>query len=136
MTIVVDASVTMAWCFEDEATAATDAVLDQLRTDEAAVPAPWQLEVINVVLGAQRRGRLTEAQAMRFLGLLGQLPIRVDTLPVDVHEVHAVAARHGLTAYDAAYLVLAERLSAPLATLDEPLAAAARNAGVTLLIAG
>jgi predicted nucleic acid-binding protein len=134
VTIVVDASVTMAWCFEDEATAATDAVLDQLRVDEAAVPALWQLEVINVVLGAQRRGRLTEAQGARFLSLLGQLPIRVDTLPVDVQAVHAAAARHGLTAYDAAYLVLAERLSAPLATLDEHLAAAARTAGVGLVV--
>jgi len=38
MPIVIDTSITMAWCFEDEATQATDDVLDRLRLDEAVVP--------------------------------------------------------------------------------------------------
>lgn len=134
MPVVVDASVTMAWCFEDEATQETDDVLDQLRGDEAVVPALWQLEVANVLLIAERRGRITEAQAARFLDLLMHLPIRVDRSPADIMAIVAAGRRHDLTAYDAAYLVLAERLAAPLATLDDKLSAAGRAAGVPLLI--
>ena len=78
MPIVIDASVTMAWCFDDEATPLTDGLLDRLRDQEAFVPALWQLEVANVLLIAERRGRITEAQATRFLDLLMQLPIRID----------------------------------------------------------
>lgn len=132
--IVIDTSVTMAWCFDDEATEHTDHVLDLLRQHEAVVPALWQLEVANVLLVAERRNRITEAQATRFLDLLTQLPIRVDPTPVDSGAVIAAGRRHGLSAYDASYLVLAERLAAPLATTDTALAAACRTAGVSLLL--
>lgn len=136
MPIVVDTSVTMAWCFEDEATDVTDEVLDRLRDEEAVVPALWQLEVTNVLLAAERRGRITEAQAIRFLDLLTQLRIRVDMSVTNVTAVLAAGHRHRLTAYDAAYLLLAERIGAPLATLDGNLMAAARTAGVELVIGG
>ena len=131
---VIDTSVAMAWCFQDEATQATEAVLDLLRTDQAVVPAIWPLEVANVLLVAERRGRLTEAQASRFLELLAQLPINVDTSPTDMAGIVATGRRHTLSSYDASYLLLAERLGATLATLDKPLAKAARKAGVQLLI--
>ena len=131
---VLDVSVTMAWCFQDEADAATESVLDQLQHDGAAVPAIWSLEVANVILAAERRGRITEAQATRFLDLLRQLPISVDEAATDVPAVVAVGRRHGLSSYDAAYLLLAQRLGVPLATLDRPLAEAAGRAHVPLLI--
>jgi predicted nucleic acid-binding protein len=130
----MDASVAMAWCFEDEAIEATDIVLDRLRDDEAAVPAIWPLEVANVLLVAERRDRLSEAQASRFLELLTQLPIEVDEAPHDLAAIVAAGRRHELSSYDASYLVLAERLGAPLATLDQRLAKAAERAGVELLI--
>src|SRR5664279_5028102 len=132
MPIVVDTSVTMAWCFEDEATHGTDSVLDRLRDDEAVVPALWQLEVTNVLLVAERRERITEAQSARFLDLLLQLPIQVDMSQTDPKAVLAIGRRHRLSAYDAAYLLLAERTDAPLATLDRRLSAAAKAAGVEL----
>ena len=131
---VIDTSVAMAWCFEDEATQATEAMLDLLGTDQVIVPAIWPLEVANVLLVAERRGRLSEAQASRFLELLAQLPINVDTSPTDVAGIVATGRRHTLSSYDASYLLLAERLGATLATLDKPLAKAARKAGVQLLI--
>ena len=131
---VIDASVTMAWCFADEATAGTESVLDQFRQDEAVVPAIWPLEIANVMLVAERRQRLTEAQASRFLDLLQQLPIHVVDAPTDVASVVAAGRRHELSAYDAYYLVLAERTGAPLATLDRRLAEAATRAGVRLLV--
>jgi len=131
---VIDTSVAMAWCFQDEATQATEAVLDLLREDQVVVPAIWPLEVANVLLVAERRGRLSEAQASRFLELLAQLPINVDTSPTDMAGIVATGRRHTLSSYDAAYLLLAERLGTTLATLDKPLAKAARKAGVQLLI--
>jgi predicted nucleic acid-binding protein len=136
MPIVIDASIAMAWCFEDEASNATDAVLDRLRDDEAVVPALWRLEVTNVLLVAERRDRITEAQSTRFLDLLLQLRIRVDPSATDPNAVLAIGRRHRLSAYDAAYLLLAERTASPLATLDRRLSAAAMAAGVELLLGG
>jgi predicted nucleic acid-binding protein len=109
-------------------------VLDQLRDDQVAAPAIWPLEVANVLLVAEQRHRVSEAQARRFLELLAQLPIEVDDSPTGLVGVVAAGRRHTLSSYDASYLVLADRLGATLATLDQRLAAAARNAGVHLLI--
>jgi predicted nucleic acid-binding protein len=135
VTFVVDTSVTVAWCFEDEATPGTEAVLDRLVAEEALVPPLWALEVANVLLVAERRGRVTEAQAVRFVALLRELPIRMDPAPPDLEAVLAAGRRHDLSAYDAVYLLLAEREGVPLATLDNGLREAARTAGVPLLIA-
>ena len=130
----MDASVALAWCFEDEATEATDALLDRLHRDHAVVPSVWPLEVANVMLVAGRRGRLSEAQTSRFLALLSQLPIEIDDSAAEMSGLVAAGRTHGLSSYDASYLVLAERLGAPLATLDQRLAAAATDAGVPLLV--
>lgn len=132
---VLDTSVTMAWCFEDEADARADAVLDRLRTEPAAAPDLWPLEVANVLLVAERTSRITEAQSTHFLALLGALPIQVEASP-DWTELLAAGRRHGLSAYDASYLTLAARLGAPLATLDGELAAACSAAGVATVIVG
>jgi predicted nucleic acid-binding protein len=134
MPFVLDASVAMAWCFEDETTGDTEAMLDKLTEDPAVVPSLWEFEVANVLLVAERRGRLTEFQAARFVELLGRLPITVDLAPPTMTTLLAAGRRHELSAYDAAYLVLAERDGIPLATQDEKLRAAARSAGVPLLI--
>ncbi len=131
---MVDASVTMAWCFADEATPETESVLDRFSEDEAVVPAIWSLEIANVLLVAERRQCLTEAQASRFLDLLQQLPISVEDASTDLAEVVHTGRRHDLSAYDASYLVLAERAGLPLATLDRRLAEAAARAGVRLLV--
>jgi len=131
---VVDASVALAWCFEDEATPQTEAVLDRLSHDTAVVPSLWELEVSNVLLAGERRDRLTESQSARFVALLAQLPILVDTASVDVGAVLAAGRQHVLTAYDAAYLVLAEREGVPLATLDARLRAAAQAVGVAVIV--
>src|SRR5215475_12711587 len=133
MPFVVDASVALAWCFEDEATPHTEAILDRLIDDTAIVPALWELEVSNVLLVAERRGRLTEAQSARFVALLGQLPIHIDSASVEMGGVLAAGRRHTLSAYDAAYLVLAEREGVRLATMDAKLRKAAQDAGVAVI---
>ena len=55
---VLDCSVAMAWCFGDEADAYSDRVLEELEQGTALVPCLWSLEVANVLLVAERRGRL------------------------------------------------------------------------------
>jgi predicted nucleic acid-binding protein len=133
---VTDSSVTLTWCFEDEATPATDALLSKLRAgDEAAVPAHWPVEIANSLLMAIRRGRISREKAARFFQDLRALPIQVEPESGQnaFDRVFAVASQYRLTAYDAAYLELAIREGSALATLDEELRRAAREAGVSLM---
>jgi predicted nucleic acid-binding protein len=137
VSFVLDASVALAWCFDDEAHPDCDAALRRLATERASVPAIWSLEVVNVLLGAERRGRISRADSAKFLALLGALPIDVDpgTAARASRETLVLAREHGLSSHDAAYLELATRAGCPLATRDLRLAGAARQAGVALLVA-
>lgn len=132
--LVVDCSVTMAWCFEDECDELADAVLDALAAGETWVPSLWPLEVANVLVAAERRRRLTAADSARFVELLMGLPIVVDDRSHEraLSQVLAAARQLGISVYDASYLELAMRLGASLATRDAQLRAAAATAGVPL----
>lgn len=133
---VTDCSVTMCWCFEDEADAYADQILEKLVVDETIVPAIWSLEVTNALLSGERRKRLSEADTLRFLEVLRSLPIIVDDTPLGqtLDDILALGRRHNLSSYDATYLELAMRQGVPLATLDERLVKAARASGVALII--
>jgi predicted nucleic acid-binding protein len=134
---VIDASATLPWCFADEATAATNAVLTRLRTgDEAIVPAHWPVEVANALLSAVRRQRISRDDAYQFLLDLEFLPIRVEATTKNLVRagVFPVAEQYGLTVYDAAYLELAMREGIPLMTLDKDLRKAAGTSGVPLVV--
>lgn len=132
MPLVVDASVTISWYLADEATAATQSILQRLGESEAIAPVLWWFEVRNVLLMNERRGRLDPTQTASILAHLARLPIALDRDPAG-DAVLALARAHRLTFYDAAYLELALRRASPLATLDRRLAAAARAAAVPLL---
>jgi predicted nucleic acid-binding protein len=134
-TFVLDCSIAVAWCFEDEATPQTDALLDRLRDEGAAVPALWSLEVGNALLQAERRGRIPTARVTAFVDLLAGLPIEpeADTSRRALREVLALARAERLTTYDASYLELAGRRALPLATRDQALQRAAKRLGVPLL---
>ena len=134
---VLDASVTLAWGFADEADAYVDAVLESLTDAEAVTPAVWPLEVGNALLVAERRDRLSKADSARFLSLLEQLPIAVEqeTPGRMLGEIVALAREHGLSTYDASYLDLAMCQGLPLATRDKALRRAALAAGVPLYLA-
>ena len=124
---VLDASVALAWCFDDEGTPQGWALFDRLRSAPGHVPALWALEVGNILLGAERRRRITQARTVEFLEILGELDIRVepDTPGRAFRDVLPLARQQQLTTYDAAYLELAMRLGLPLATKDKALARAA-----------
>lgn len=132
--LVLDASVTLAWAFEDEDSAYTDFILESLAEVKAFVPSIWPLEVGNALLTAERRGRLNQAATVQFLALLFQLPIVVETERPErmLGETLALAREHHLSTYDATYLHLAMRCGFALASADELLRQAATRAGVPL----
>ncbi len=131
---VLDNSVVMAWYFEDEANAYTSAILESLAASEALVPTIWPLEVANVLLVGERKGRGSEARTSRFVALLDALPIRVDaaTSQHALSGILTLAREQRLSAYDAAYLELAMREGLALATQDKALRRAAEACGVAL----
>ncbi|MBY0293031.1 MAG: type II toxin-antitoxin system VapC family toxin [Alphaproteobacteria bacterium] len=132
---VLDCSVTMSWCFEDEKSAEGDSVLESLIQEdrEGLVPSLWRLEVVNVLIVAERRGRLSTAQSLLFLDLLLELPIIIDETPQSFKDILLLSKSYNLSAYDAAYLDLAARAQIPLITLDKKLQAAAHAACIPLL---
>jgi len=134
---VLDCSATLPWLFASEATVATDRLLVAL-TDgaKAWVPALWHLELGNVLLGAQWRGRVDKAGIERFLSGLAVYNIEVDHATVEVAwtKTFSIGETLGLTMYDAAYLELALRRGLPLASLDEQLRKAMRKAGGRVLL--
>lgn len=133
---VLDCSVAMSWAFDDEASAQTDKLLDQVRDDGAVVPALWFLEVANAFVQGETRGRLSRSAMIKLIKRLQVLPIEVDQGATTraLHEILEIAQSERLTAYDAAYLELARRRALPLATKDRDLAKACRKRGVALLL--
>ena len=132
---VIDASVVMSWCFKDETNRYADGILDLLEEATALVPSIWPLEVGNVLLVAERRKRLSEADSMRFITLLSELPIIVEQEPPErlIHEILTLAREHKLSSYDASYLDLAMRKGLSLATIDKNLVAAAKRSRVPIV---
>jgi predicted nucleic acid-binding protein len=133
----VDNTVTMAWCFAEEATEYTETLLSRLSnlTDSAIVPALWLYEVANVTELAVRRGRIAEDKARVFLESLADLPIEIEgpTRERMFLSARKLASKYRLTVYDASYLEVAIRLKLPLAASDKALARAAVEAQVETL---
>ena len=134
--IVLDASVAVAWFFEDEKTPFTEGVLDLLSAGtEVLTPAIWPFEVAHALLVAERRKRITVAQVTALLRRIAGLPISVE--PIEARhafeQILSVARQQNLTEYDAAYLELALRAGLPIATLDDKLKQAARLVDVGLV---
>jgi predicted nucleic acid-binding protein len=130
---VLDASVAVSWCFHDEQDSKADAALKQLHAGAAPIsPLHWWFEIRNVIMLGVRRKRVTQEEASVFFQRLEETPIELAVLP-NAEAVFALARRHGLTFYDAAYLELAIRERTALATLDGALARAAAAEGVPLI---
>lgn len=106
---VVDASITLAWCFDDETATGADRVLERLEREEAVAPAIWPLEVANGLWTAERRGRLDAVEVPRLRALLAVLPVEIAPVELStaLFDVLEAARTYELTAYDAAYLGLA-----------------------------
>lgn len=130
---VLDCSVTMAWCFQDESCLYSETVLKSLEKGSALVPSLWMLEVANVLLMAQKRKRIEPAASLRFVSLLDNLPLKFCKDP-PMKDLLFIGQTYSLTAYDSCYLSLCVMLGLPLATLDSDLKTACHKAGVQLYL--
>jgi predicted nucleic acid-binding protein len=138
VSLVVDASVALDWCFESERSAYGERVLEHVLAHQAVVPVIWPSEVANGLLSGLRRSRLTPASLTQAATMLSQLPIEVAPHIGEAPIVRLVQSgrEYSLTAYDASYLSLAMARGLPLATRDSALVAAAAKAGVELYESG
>jgi predicted nucleic acid-binding protein len=137
--LIVDASMAVAWIHPGQATPQSNALLAEVGSGTTLVqPALWPIEVANVLLVLERRGKLTRSERTEALETLSLLDIQID------HEMSALAFTRlsqlaldlGLSVYDAAYVELALRLKLPLASKVVPLREAARKRRVTVLPRG
>jgi predicted nucleic acid-binding protein len=135
MSFVLDNSIALAWCFEDEHAEPVMNLLDRVTETGAFAPSLWPLEALNGLFIAQRRRRIHAGLRHRFADFLRALPITVDHETADRAWTATVelADRFQLSLYDASYLELAIRRKLPLATLDQDLIKAAKALGTTVL---
>ncbi len=132
---ILDCSITMAWCFEDEVTDYSENVFISLDKSKAFVPTIWSLEIANVILFAERKRRINRAKATAFIESIRSLPIfHDDNSQIAMSTTLEIARETHLTIYDANYLELALRLRLPLATLDKDLRKAAQKNDVKLYL--
>jgi len=133
---VIDNSVVMSWCFEDEQTAHSQRILKDLKTMEALVPALWPFEIANGLMMAERRKRINLDEVIVFIGFLKQLPIQIEHISIKDEgwlACYHIGREHQLSAYDASYLYLAVREKIPLGTFDAPMIKAAKGLKITIL---
>jgi predicted nucleic acid-binding protein len=131
---ILDCSVTMSWCLENEKNKDSEQALYLLAKKKAIVPCIWTLEVINVLRVAERQNRISSADSNTFISLLNTFPIEVDVNSDSLNrKILDIIREHALSAYDAAYLELAIKYNAPLASFDKLLNKVAKKEGVEVL---
>jgi hypothetical protein len=138
LTIVIDASMSLAWVFERQQPSdreRADLLLASCGAEPCWVPGLWHLEVANALVVAERRAVIQADSSDEFLNQLYKLPINTDLQPLAERQMRvlALARSEGLSSYDASYLALAQQLGATLASFDRKLNQAATNLGVSLL---
>lgn len=126
--VVIDASIVAAWLLPDEEHPLASSILDRESNPLGIVPLLWHYEIGNVLLSAERRGRLTPKQLEDAIKLIQSVPIEIDHTS-DMYEIVALSRLFSLTYYDASYLELAIRRGILLATLDKRLMLAAEQTG-------
>ena len=131
---VLDASFALRWCFEDEVTPATEALLTTLQdqTAQAWVPGIWRYEVLNGLGKGIARGRLTREKAFLLWEELLALPIHTVEVPVD-EKLLELSIRHNLAVYDASYLSLTISRVLPMASVDGKLQTITENLGFMVI---
>jgi predicted nucleic acid-binding protein len=132
MAIVVDASISASWFLPDEATPQARQWAIKVLDGTTIAPGLYWHEMRNLLVMALRRNRLDQPAFERNIAYLDALPIRSSGGGTTV-EICRLALKDSLTSYDAAYLALALRETATLATLDRKLRTAALAENVTLL---
>src|SRR5260221_10525114 len=136
MRLIIDASIAVAWCAQQQATPTTWAAAAIVSADGALVPAHFPTGLANSLLQLQKRNRLDQERIDSFAETFLDLDVEIDPTSARsaLGPISALAQRFGLTIYDAAYLALALRTGLAIATRDQQLAEAAVAAGATLFV--
>ena len=132
MPFVLDASVAMAWVVPSQATEYARRVRRRARREAFHVPAIFPAEVANALLMLERRRIMSAEASMAAADVLERLDPVVHGAAGGITDLRQLAARFGLSAYDATYLALALELRLPLACGDGALKAVLPRAGVKL----
>lgn len=135
MTIVIDASITIAALSPDERTDDTERYLSTIAENDAVVPAIWALEVMHVFRRKVTQGLVSAEIATEALAAAQLLNVRVSSTSASAAftDIGRLARIHGLSPYDAAYLDCALKLDHPLATLDRRMRTAAAIEGIPVI---
>ena len=137
MKLVVDNSVAMRWLFADGSKADrqyANEVAALVETSEVHMPALFVIEAANVISRALKTGVITAQESQSRFDLLNAMQANIDPIE-STHSTMSLAIQAfelGLSAYDASYLRLAQKLGCPLATLDKDLRRTAKNCGVEI----
>ena len=130
--LVIDASVVGAVFLPDERTGATDAMRARIAESNLLAPQHWMVEMISLVVNAERRKRISQDQRDALVIKARELEARIDIRrTADWLAVSGLCAVERLSVYDAAYLDLCLVTGAALASNDTDLVAAARRRGIT-----
>jgi predicted nucleic acid-binding protein len=125
----------MRWLFADGSEADrqyANEVAALVETAEVHVPALFVTEAANVISRALKAGVITAQESQSRFDLLNAMQANIDPIE-STHSTMTLAIQAfelGLSAYDTSYLLLAQKLGCPLATLDKDLRRAAKNCGV------
>jgi len=132
MRFVLDCSVSVPWYLDDERTPYSERILSSLPNNDPVAPLLWRSEFANAILVARRRRRITADRHAEILRQIEGLEVMLDQQPVAMSALTHLAVSYNLSAYDATYLELAQRLALPIATQDKALIKAAKACGVDL----
>lgn len=132
--IVVDASIALSFCLEDERNEEATALLADIGHYKIIGPPHWWAEITNGLLMAEKRKRINSHEINEAMKLL--MALEIEIIPATTVEfaekIIPLALSHKLTSYDACYLHLTITKKAPLATLDKALKTAASKAGAAI----
>ncbi len=136
MPLVVDPSAIAPLVFADEDHAYSESVVRALASEGGIVPALFWFEIASILaINTAKRSRISEDDAQRFLRLIESMGLTAAPLPKPAALLN-LAVRQGITAYDAAYLELAQRTGSAIATLDKDLVVACEGSGVVVFSVG
>lgn len=130
---ILDCSVAITWCFEDEKNEHSKFVLNYCMKHGSTVPYLWKLEITNTLLVSEKRNRLHIADTVKFIDLYNSLPLNISNFNFSINEITQSARANNLTSYYATYLLTAMHEGLPIATNDKALIKACHNNGVPLL---
>lgn len=124
---VLDASVGIKLSIEEEFSDKVQRLFVKLAEDsqtEIHVPDLFYIECANILLKYTRRYKRPLADSLADLKDLHGLALQSTSTSELIEEALSLASEKNLTAYDACYAILAQRLKLPLITADAPLAKA------------